>query len=134
MTERGGAALALLDQPGGEQLLEARLAAERGDELEVEAGAGDRRRLRRRARLVRQVAGAQQHGVADRLRQRHVGVERQVDARVAPAQAAAGRERGGELLDEERDAPGAVVERARRGARTARRRARGPRARPSRPP
>ena len=112
VTEGGVAAFELLDQAAGEQLLEARLAAQRGHELEVEAGPGDRRRLRGRARRIRQVAGAQQHRVADRLRQRHVGVERQVDARVTRSQPAAGRQRPGELLDEERDAPGAVVERA----------------------
>ena len=45
VTEGGPAALELLDQAAGEQLVEARLAAQRGHELEVEAGPGDRRRL-----------------------------------------------------------------------------------------
>jgi hypothetical protein len=49
-----------------------------------------------------------QHGVADRARQRDVGVEVDVAAAVEAVRRA---QRRGQLLDEERDAAGAVVER-----------------------
>ena len=86
MPEGGASALELHDQATGEQLVETGLAAEGGHELEVEAGAGHGRGLRGRAGLIGQVAGPQQHGVADGLRQRHVGVERQVEARLSAPQ------------------------------------------------
>ena len=131
VTEGGAAALELLDQAAGEQLVEARLAAQRGHELEVEAGPGDRRRLGGPARLVRQVARAQQHRVADRLRQRHVGVEGQVDARVARSQPAAGA-RAPRRAPRRRTGCRPCGRRAcRPGARTGWRRAHDPRARPS---
>jgi hypothetical protein len=109
--ERRLAGRELDDQAAGHQLVEPGLAVDRREQLDVEAHARHRRRLGGHAPDQRQVAGAQQHGVADRLRQRDGGVERQLEPVGAGLQAPAGLESGGELLDEERDAVGAVVQR-----------------------
>ena len=73
VTEGGSSGLELHDQTTGEELVEASLPAERGHQLDVEAGTGHRGRLGGRAGLAGQVARPQQDGVADRLRQRHLG-------------------------------------------------------------
>jgi hypothetical protein len=105
--------LRLHDQAARLELVEPVRPAQRGDEPDVEARAHDGQRLRGRARRDGQVGGLQHHRVADRLRQRDVGVERELEPRLAGGQPAARGERGRELLDEEGDAPGAVVQRAR---------------------
>ena len=96
-------------------------------EVESKPAARHRDRLRRGSRLIGEVAGPQQHRVADRLGQRHVGVERQLEAGRRPiADALRTRSAAGELLDEERDAAGAVVQHRREPGRHGRRRAPAP--------
>ena len=111
VSERGAAGLGLDDQAAREQLVEAGLVSERRDELDVELDPRHSGRLGGGAGRRRQVAGAQEHRVADGLRQRHLAVQRELDAVVPALQAPAGLQRGGQLLDEERRAAGAVVQR-----------------------
>ena len=103
-------------QPAVEQLGQPAVAAERGHELEVEARAGHRRGLGAGARGIRQTGRAQQHGVADGLGHRDLAVAGELETARARGQPAAGLQRAGQLLDEERDALGAVVDRPRQRA------------------
>ncbi len=87
VAERGASGFELDDQAAGQELVETGLEAERGHELDVEAGAGHGRGLGGRPSQRGQVARLQQHGVADRPRQRHIGVERQLEAVIPRPQA-----------------------------------------------
>ena len=95
------------------------LAAERGDEVEVEARARDRGGLGRRARAARTAPAVRtQHRVAHRLRAAGTSassVELEAVRRRSRSRPPA-RSARGQLLDEERHAAGAVVQRARRAA------------------
>ena len=108
----GGAAVAALAQDAvALELGEAVLAREPAGEVEVEALAGDGGRLGRGARLVGERRGAHQHRVADRVGRGDVLVAAELEAARAGLEAAAHHERAGELLDEERQALRAVVDR-----------------------
>ncbi len=74
MAERRPPLTALDHQPADEQRVQPRGPAQRRDRVEVEARAGDGRRLRGRPGLGRERRDPQQHRVADRLRERHVVV------------------------------------------------------------
>jgi hypothetical protein len=94
------------------QLGEPLLGREPGDQLGGERLACDGRRLGRGPRRLRQRRGAHQHGVADGVGHRHVTVVAELEPAPAGLQPAADRQGAGELLDDERDALRAVVERA----------------------
>ena len=78
---------------------------------QVERRARDGRHLDRAAGAVAELGDADHHGVADRVRQRHLAPAGQLQARRALAQRAAHAQRDGELAREERHALGAVVDR-----------------------
>ena len=110
MTEPRFAVLGLDDEAGGEQLGDRPLARDPSEDLEVHARAGDGRRLRGRLAVVGEPRGLDEHGVADRRGQRHVAVEREIEPLRARRQTAGVLQRRGQLLDEERGAPRAVVQ------------------------
>ena len=68
VAERAAAELVLAHEPVLDQLVHAVRARQRGDDLQLEHLAGDRGGLGGGPALGRQVGGAQEHGVADRLR------------------------------------------------------------------
>ena len=98
--EPGSPRPVLAQHPVLDQLAEAAVGGEPADELEVEGVAGDRGDLGRGARVAGELGRADQDGVADGVRERDV----------AAARAGQG-ERRGELLDEERHALGAILDR-----------------------
>jgi hypothetical protein len=110
MAEHCLAPVGLDEQAAGEKLVEPTVCADRREQLQLDAWAGDRRGLGRRARPVGERARVQEDGVLDRLRKRNVGVERKREPVVARFQTTARLERRRELLDEERDPVRAVVE------------------------
>jgi hypothetical protein len=79
--EGGGAARRLDEQPAGQQLAEGGLAREAGDEREIHLRAGDRRGLGGRVRVLAERREPHEHGVADGRGQRHVLLQRKIDAR-----------------------------------------------------
>ena len=136
VAERGPAVALLADEAGGDELAEPVVAAEarrrasRSKRWPATAAASAAARA-----PVGERRGADQHGVADRLRQRHVLVERERQARRAGGQAVGVLQREGELLDEERRCrrcgrrAARAEPRGRRRAEHAARRARRPRRR-----
>ena len=111
--ERGGAVRGLHQQPAGQQLADGGLAREARDEREIHPRAGDRRRLRGGTCGVVERCEPHQHRVAHGRGQRHVLLQRERQAVGGLCQAAGLLQRRGQLLDEERVAAGAVVQRAR---------------------
>ena len=98
--EPGSPGPVLAQHPVLDQLGQAIVGGEPADELEVESVARDRGDLGRRARVAGELGRADQDGIADGVRKRDV------------AAAGAGQgERRGELLDEERHALGAILDR-----------------------
>ena len=112
MPEGGAAGFDLDDQAGREQLVESILVADRGHEVELETVARHRSRLGRSASVSGKVARLKQDRVADRLWQRHVAIEPQLDAVVAGLQQPSSLQGGGELFDEEGDPARTVVQRS----------------------
>jgi hypothetical protein len=106
-----GAGGVLADQPALEQLAHAIVARERGDQLEVERLAGDGRDLGRGGGLRGQLGRADQDRVAHGVGQRHVAVAGELQPAPPRLQRTAQPQRGRQLLDEERDPLGAVVDR-----------------------
>ena len=101
MAEGGAARADLEHQTGADERLEPGIAAQRGEQVELEADAADGGRLRGGARLGCQGSGAQEHGVANRLRQRHGSLGVQDGGARVVAQDVARAQHCGELLDEE---------------------------------
>ena len=117
MAERGAPVALVVQQPVALQLGQPVLGDEPGHELEVEGLPRHGRRLGRRARGLRQRDRAHQDRVADGVGQRHVVVAGELEPARARLQPPAHRQRARELLDEERQALGAVVERVHQGGR-----------------
>jgi hypothetical protein len=86
-------------------------AAERGQQLQVESKPGRGGDLKGVAPGRRQPLGAQQHGLLDGVGQRQGLLRPELHAACCLLQPSSGRQRGGELLDEERHPLGAIVER-----------------------
>ena len=108
---KGREALVHLDEEAQlDRLLEARRPGEVGDEPEIDALACDRRHLERAPGRLREPVRAQEHGLPDAVRQRHVMARRKLN-RVGPfLEPPACGECRRELLDEERHALGALEE------------------------
>jgi hypothetical protein len=111
MAKHGSSRLTLADQAGRQQLGEPVLPADRRDQLEVERRAESGCGLGHAPCRLGQRRRLHQHGIADRLRERHVAVERELGALGALGETGAGPECRGHLLDEERHAAGARVQR-----------------------
>ena len=112
VAERARPGRLLADQPALEQLGQAVAARVRGHELEVEGLARHRRRLGRRARRVRKLGRADEDRVAHGVGERHVAVGGELEPAPTGLQRTADAQRGRQLLDEERQPLGAVVDRA----------------------
>jgi hypothetical protein len=110
VAESRGAAVALGEQPAVEQLLHRVLVVRVKHGVEREAGSRRGRRLGGGAPPLRQAFEARQHGVAHAVGQRHLGRVAELEPLWPVAQPAAVRERGGELLDEEREPLRTLVE------------------------
>ncbi len=121
VTERAAAVAVLAGPAALDQLGHAVGAGHVGHEHQVERGAGDGGRVGRGAPLVGQLHRREQHGVADGLGDGDLALPADLQALGAGDERPGGAERPGQLLGEERDALGAVVERPRerRGRRVA---------------
>jgi hypothetical protein len=113
VAERRARRLGLRDQAVVDQLEQAALGGQLGDDVDVERLAGDRRCLGGAARVRRQRRRPHEHGVAYGRGNGQRAVLGQLDAVRAGPQKVSGAQRGGQLLDEERDALRAVVDHAR---------------------
>ena len=113
VAEAAPAGLGLDQQARGEQLGEAVLVADAATSVEVERP-GPRPPRPPRPPAPRADSAAVRTSTASRIvcGSGHVGVERQLRSRPGRRAGDRSSQRGGELLDEERHAPGAVVERA----------------------
>ena len=104
--------VALARQAALEQLGHALRTGERPDQVEVERLARDRRGFGRRAPLLGQLRGADEDGVAHRVRDRDLAAAIELEALRALLQRAADPHRGRQLLDEERGPLRGLVDRA----------------------
>ena len=110
VAERGPAVALLADQADLQQLPHPVLVGEPRHHLELEALAGDRRRLGRGPARGAEVAVAQQHRVAHGLRDRDLAALGQLEPGCPGCSRPSPAERAGQLLDEERQPLGAVVD------------------------
>ena len=110
VAKRGLAVAALMDEADLEQLPHPGLASQLGHRLELEARAGDSRHLGGGPALGAEVAIAQQHRVAHRLGDGDLAAFGQLEPGRAGLQPALAGEGTGQLLHEERQPLGAVVD------------------------
>ena len=108
MAERRDAVVRLDQQARVDRLLDTRITGEIRDEREIDRLARDRGHLERPHARRAEPVGAEQHGLANAVRKRHVVTGRELDRVGVLLEASACGERRRKLLDQERHTLGAL--------------------------